>query len=479
MPDISLMGATYPDVPAVDLPKSGGGTARFTDVSDTTAAAADVASGKYFYTDQGVRTAGAAAPSNPVAPENDVIFIDYDGTIRCSYTAADFANLTALPENPTHGGLTAQGWNWTLADAKTHVATYKRLVIGQNYVTSDGKTRVHIRLSGGRLSPKLGLCPNGSVDVDWGDGTAHSTVSGNSLTTVVNTEHAYASPGEYVITLTVTGSLAIKGTSTAGSALLWKNAGSANENRPYQSAVKKVELGENVSLGEYAFAGCLSLMAVSIPNGLSFGNGAFQSCSALKALVIRSGVTRTNSSMFVGCSALQHISVPKSITVLGSSSFQSLAAIQSLPAFDGVTNTGTYQFYGCFSLSSIEIPESIATIAANAFNNCTGLGAIHFRNATPPTVSNSNAFTNLPTDCILYVPYSALAAYLSWTSSPSPTTYTYVGYATYASGATLPTQDSTQAYNVTWYATKADAIAQVNAISTGNGEEIYCRYMAA
>ena len=77
---------------------------------------------------------------NPVAEENDVIFIDYDGTIRYSYSAADFANLTALPANPTHQGLTAQGWNWTLADAKEYVAAYGMLVIGQLYVTDDGKT---------------------------------------------------------------------------------------------------------------------------------------------------------------------------------------------------------------------------------------------------------------------------------------------------------------------------------------------------
>lgn len=34
MPDIDLNGATYPDVPAVDLPKSGGGLARFYDPSE-------------------------------------------------------------------------------------------------------------------------------------------------------------------------------------------------------------------------------------------------------------------------------------------------------------------------------------------------------------------------------------------------------------------------------------------------------------
>ena len=33
--DISLLGATYPGVPAVDLPKSGGGTARFADIDET------------------------------------------------------------------------------------------------------------------------------------------------------------------------------------------------------------------------------------------------------------------------------------------------------------------------------------------------------------------------------------------------------------------------------------------------------------
>lgn len=56
--NITLLGASYSAVPAVRLPKTGGGTADFTDVSDTTAAAADVASGKYFYTAAGVRTAG-------------------------------------------------------------------------------------------------------------------------------------------------------------------------------------------------------------------------------------------------------------------------------------------------------------------------------------------------------------------------------------------------------------------------------------
>lgn len=59
--NITLMGASYSNVPAVLLPKTGGGTARFDDASVTTAAAADVASGKVFLASDGTITTGTAS----------------------------------------------------------------------------------------------------------------------------------------------------------------------------------------------------------------------------------------------------------------------------------------------------------------------------------------------------------------------------------------------------------------------------------
>lgn len=59
--NISLLGATYNAVPAVLLPKSGGGTARFDDCSVVTAGASDVASGKVFVASDGTITTGTAS----------------------------------------------------------------------------------------------------------------------------------------------------------------------------------------------------------------------------------------------------------------------------------------------------------------------------------------------------------------------------------------------------------------------------------
>lgn len=57
--NVVINGVTYQNVPEVDIPKSGGGTAKFTDISDSTAAAGDVLSGKYFYTSSGTKTQGS------------------------------------------------------------------------------------------------------------------------------------------------------------------------------------------------------------------------------------------------------------------------------------------------------------------------------------------------------------------------------------------------------------------------------------
>lgn len=84
---VTIAGASYSDVPGVTLNKTGGGTAYFADVSDTTATASDVASGKYFYTAAGVKTAGTATGGGGAIEITDVS--------NTTGTTAQIENVTA------------------------------------------------------------------------------------------------------------------------------------------------------------------------------------------------------------------------------------------------------------------------------------------------------------------------------------------------------------------------------------------------
>ncbi len=141
------------------------------------------------------------------------------------------------------------------------------------------------------------------------------------------------------------------------------------------------------------------------------------------------------------------------------------------------TSIGANTFQRCGNLRSVSIP-SLWSVGANAFSGCYNLEEVIFLKLTSPSITKSNAFDGVPNTCKFYIPYSGMRDYLTATNYPSPSTYTYIGFATYEDQAALPTQDTTNAYNVVWYATKADAIAQTNPITVGNGNEIYCRYTA-
>ena len=385
--------------------------------------------------------------SSSVANSKEVNFLDYDGTILYSYTAAEFAALSSMPANPTRDGLTAQGWNWSLANAKAYVAKYGKLNIGQMYITNDGKTRIYIHLEEGRTSPVLGVCPNGTVDIDWGDGTTHDTLTGSDTSTAVYTStHSYAAPGDYVIQLTVTGSMGF-----GRNGLLVYTSNSDNRNDVYRNVIRKVELGSGVtSIGNTAFSSCYSLSSITIPDGVtSIGNCAFGFCSSLSSITIPDGVTSIGNGAFAFCSSLSSITIPDGVTSIGNSAFSDCYGLSSITIPDGVTSIGNGAFSSCYSLSSITIPDGVTSISNSAFSSCSsllsitisdgvtsisnsafsgcyGLAHIYFLPTTPPSVSNSNAFTDIPTDCVIHVPVGSLSAYTSATNYPSSSTYTYV-----------------------------------------------------
>ena len=361
---------------------------------------------------------------------NDVNFYDYDGTIVQSYSADDFANLSALPANPTHEGLTAQGWNWSLADAKAYVADYGKLNIGQMYITSDGKTRLYFTVTKDNLSAELylNLASGTELDVDWGDGSEHT--SWTSADGDSSKSHEYASAGRYVIAITVvTGEFYFSQSTYNIYKIEIGNGVTSIGDEAFNScaALSSITIPNGVtSIGESAFYGCSALLSVTIPNGVtSIGESTFFDCFALSSITIPNGVTSIGVRAFYECYALSPVTIPDKVISISNYAFVRCYAFSSITIPNGVTSIGVGAFYDCSSLLSITISDSVTSISDGVFDNCYVLSSVTFESSTPPDISS--AFS-IPYTCIIRVPQGSLSAYTSASNYPDPSEYIYEEY---------------------------------------------------
>lgn len=364
-------------------------------------------------------------PTPPPA-ENDVNFYDYDGTLLYSYTAADFANISAMPANPSHTRLTAQGWNWSLTYAKNYVASYGKLNIGQMYTTASGKTEYDVDVNEATgMTATLGL---DGTEKDWGDGTIDTLTS-----------HTYATAGSYTIKLSgatlpsIENSKKVRAVRIAnGVTSIVKKAfngcyslafvtipssvtGIESRAFYYCYVLQSITIPNMVtSIGDYAFARCYSLRSIAIPSSVtSMGDYEFQYSYSLQSITFSSSVTNMGEEGFKNCYALQSITIPSGVTIINYNLFQSCSSLQSVTIPSSVKQINISGFQSCSSLTSVTIPSSVRVLSTQAFGSCSWLTTVTVLAITPPTVASNSFPANVTT---IYIPNGTLETYQAATN---------------------------------------------------------------
>jgi len=344
------------------------------DVTQDTVAAGNLLQGETATGADGEQVVGAYVPSGGSVPEveHGVQFIDYDGTLVETWPTADVAGKTALPSNPSHTGLDAQGWNWTLADIKTYIASYPRaiLTVGQSYKTTSGATEIDCTFGSDTLSPYLGIAPNGTVVVDWGDGSATTTLTGTSLTTLKWASHTYSAAGNYTIKLTPSsGSFSFYCSNAGyGGVLTFKN--SFSQSWLYSMCINAIRMSLNATLGNYALVGLVNLAYISLTTSCTtMGTSVFQNCYYLQALTVPSGTSSIGQNAFFSCGVMRYLSLPKSVTSMGNGSTRYMYLLKSIAIPPSVTSLGQYAFHNANSLENVTLPSGLTTLGTYAFQN--------------------------------------------------------------------------------------------------------------
>ena len=147
-------------------------------------------------------------------------------------------------------------------------------------------------------------------------------------------------------------------------------------------------------LGNGVFGNNKKLTAIQLADGIkTMGNRVFEDCTALEEVGLPS-VEKLGAHTFEGCSSLRSVSYGENATTTGDYTFVTLsynnisyeydhvgAPVQSV-IFKGenITTIGEGAFYGCTALETLVLPTSVTEVKSYAFAGCTALTNIELEN---------------------------------------------------------------------------------------------------
>ena len=132
----------------------------------------------------------------------------------------------------------------------------------------------------------------------------------------------------------------------------------------------------------------------------------------LSNIIFSKNVTQITSNTLYGCPNLQNITIPYSVTSLGSIQSCGLTSI-AIPS--SVTSSNDAVCSSCKNLKTAIIPTSLKNIPT--FYDCISLSELFVLSSTPQSISesdfrNSNGSNNI-SNITLYIPYGSTSAYKS------------------------------------------------------------------
>ena len=112
---------------------------------------------------------------------------------------------------------------------------------------------------------------------------------------------------------------------------------------------------------------------VTVPEEVTETGSAFKDCKTVTKVVLPAGLTKLESDIFSGCTALKEIAIPEGVTSIGNGAFRDCEALTELVLPQGLKKIESYVFIGCTGLSYIDIPDGVETIDGHIVNEPTQL----------------------------------------------------------------------------------------------------------
>ncbi len=144
-----------------------------------------------------------------------------------------------------------------------------------------------------------------------------------------------------------------------------------NSTFAYCRGLKEIDFNNVTVIGDSVFDNCEGFSEFTIPDGVtSIGKNAFLSATELTEVTIGADVSVIGSGAFDKCSSLETVNFSESgnLKKISSKAFRNTAlASVALPV--GLESLSEQAFEGCKNLDSVSIPDSVTMVGTYAFHN--------------------------------------------------------------------------------------------------------------
>ena len=143
--------------------------------------------------------------------------------------------------------------------------------------------------------------------------------------------------------------------------------------------LKAVVMPDSVkSLGYLAFAGCTSLVLITMNGVEQIGNSCFFGCESLVNVTLPVGLKSIGDQAFFLCTSLGGITIPATVEAFGHSVFANCNSLVSVKFLAPLTVLPQSTFYSCDLLWVLQLPSQIEMVESNALTECDSLNSVIF-----------------------------------------------------------------------------------------------------